>query len=246
MASSTGSSPRFPRSCGPEARGRRRLAALLVAAGLAANTVLAALPGYVREALSKFNPEVPPGWAYTITTTRGDVTASERFDPAKPPAERWTLLRHKGAAPGAKDLEKYAQLKAVNPGPTTQAAFTKADIEPGSLELIREDDERAEFKGLFRSESTGADKMLGHLQLELVVNKRLPHIERYRLGLIEPYNPVLGVKMKSLAVEMTFTAPTADRPSLPAVSTSHFTGRIFFIGTEEHLRVEYADFARTE
>jgi hypothetical protein len=189
---------------------------------------------------------VPSGWAYTITTTRGDVTASERFDPSKPPAERWTLLRHKGAAPAAKDLEKYAQLKAANPGTTTQAAFTKGDVEPGSLQLIHEDDERAEFKGTFRSESTGSDKMLGHLHVQLVVNKRQPHIERYRLGLIEPYNPVLGVKMISLAAEMSFTAPAADRPSLPAVSTSHFVGRIFFIGTEENLRVEYSDFTKAE
>lgn len=244
MASSTGSSPRLPHLC-PDV-GRRRAGAFVLAVCLAANTALAALPGYLREALAKFNPDVPPGWAYTITTTRGEVTASERFDPSKPPAERWTLLRNRGAAPTPKDLEKYAQLKAANPGSTTQATFTKADIEPGSLELVTEDADRAEFKGTFRSESTGADKMLGHLRVNLVVNKHQPYVERYQLALIEPYKPVLGVKMNSLAVAMSFTAPTPDRPSLPGINTSHFTGRIFFIGTEEDLRVEYSDFTKVE
>jgi hypothetical protein len=124
--------------------------------------------------------------------------------------------------------------------------FTKADIEPGSVELIREDEERAEFKCAFRSESAGADKMLAHLQLRLAVHKNAPFIENYQLELLAPYNPILGVKMNGLAVKMTFTAPAADRPSLPAVSTSHFQGRIFFIGTEEKLRVEYSDYTRLE
>ena len=204
------------------------------------------MPDYLRVALKKFSPEVPAGWAYTLTTTRGEVTTSEHFDPSKPPDERWTLLRHNGAAPAPADLEKYARLKAANPTPASSAVFTKADIEPGSVELVREDDERAEFKCVFRAESAGADKMLSHLQLRLVANKRQPYIENYQLELLAPYTPVIGVKMNGLAVKVTFTAPLADRPQLPAVSTSHFQGRIFFIGTEENLRVEYSGFVRPE
>jgi hypothetical protein len=77
------------------------------------------------------------------------------------------------------------------------------------------------------------------------VNKRLPHVEKFVLELKEPYNPVLGVKMRELRVQATFTPPTEGRPSLPATSHSHFVGRIFFIGTEENLVLTYADFARS-
>ena len=222
------------------------LGVLFLALVLTGNSAFAGMPDYLRAALKNFSPEVPPGWAYTQTTTRGDVTTTEHFDPSKSPEERWTLLRYNGAAPTPGDVEKYARLKAANPAPASSAVFTKADIEPGSVEIVREDDTRTEFKCAFRAESAGADKMLAHLQLRLVVDKRTPHIESYQLDLLAPYNPVIGVKMNTLAVKVTFAAPLPDRPGLPVVSTSHFQGRIFFIGTEENLRVEYSGFTRAE
>ena len=228
---------------GPSSRLLRhwfRLGVLVLGAAGAGH---AALPDYVRAALSRFNPELPAGWAYTTTTVRGDVSTTERYDPAKAPEEQWTLLRFNGRPPLPADLEKYRKLRAANPSPASQATFTRADIEPGSLQLLHEDAERAEFAGAFREAAAGADKMLRHLRLRLTVNKRQPHVEKFALDLLAPYTPILGVKMNELAVTMSFTPPTPDRPSLPAASTSHFAGRIFFIGTEEDLRVTYADFA---
>ncbi len=241
MASLTGSFP--PRR--PETAARRRFGLLTLAVCFCATTASPALPDFLQAALGKFNPAVPPGWAYSQTTERNNLTTIERFDPSQPPAEQWTLLRYNGQAPSAPDQKKYDQFKAANPTASTQAAFQKSDIEPGSIELVHEDTERAVFNCAFRSESADSDKMLGHLHLQLVVNKRQPHVEKFQLALREPYSPVLGVKMNGLIVEMIFSAPTSDRPSLPAVSTSHFVGRIlFFIGTEENLRLTYFDFSR--
>lgn len=203
----------------------------------------AAAPGYLREALGGFNPELPAHWAYTTTTVRKEVSTAERFDPAKPPGEQWTLLLYNGGPPAAAELAKYQKLRAANPQPVSQATFQRSDIEPGSLQLVREDAERAEFRGGFREVSAGADKMLRHLELRLLVNKRLPYVEKFILNLREPYSPIFGVKMNELHVEMTFTPPTPDRPSLPATSTSHFAGRIFFIGTQEDLSVAFTDYA---
>lgn len=216
---------------------------MLLAGLAAASAARAALPDYLRAALGKFSAELPAHWAYTTTTVRKEVSTAERYDPAKPPGAQWTLLLYNGQPPAARELEKYQQLRAANPVPATTANFARGDIEPGSLQLVREDAERAEFLGGFREESAGADKMLRHLQLRLTVNKRRPHVEKFTLSLREPYTPILGVKMNELVVEMNFTPPTPDRPSLPAASSSHFTGRIFFIGTQEDLRVTYSDFA---
>jgi hypothetical protein len=215
-----------------------------VLAGLGLATAgRAALPDYARAALEAFSAELPANRAYTITTVRKEVSTAERYDPAKPPDERWTLLRYNGRPPATAELEKYRKLRAANPQPVSPASFARGDIDPGSLQLVAEDDERAEFQGGFREVSAGADKMLRHLRLRLTVNKRRPHVEKYTLSLLEPYSPVLGVKMSELRVEMSFTPPAPDRPSLPAMLTSHFAGRILFFGTQEDLRVEYSDYA---
>lgn len=203
------------------------------------------MPGYLRTALANFTPGVPPGWACTITTTRNDDTLVERFDAAQAPGAQWTLLQCHGRAPTDKEREKYGQSRPPGSSVGPQANFQKGDIEPGSLVLVSEDDERAEFKGAFRQESTGADKMLGHLVLHLTVGKRQPHIAKYTLTLESPYSPVLGVKMHELQVETSFSTPAPDHPSLPITHASRFKGSILFIPTEEDLRVTFSDFVRT-
>ncbi len=197
---------------------------------------------YLHTALGKFSPEVPPAWAYSVTTERDGQQTTERFDPSKPPAEQWTLLRTQGHAPTTEDLEKYFKYKASQtPGPT-QATFHKNDIEPGTLKLVSEDADRAEFTCTFREQSTNTDKMLGHLGLRLMINKHQPHVEKFTLTLDAPYSPVLSVKMRELVVTMNFSPPTENRPSLPAQSASHFAGRMFFISVEENLHFTYFDF----
>lgn len=237
MASLTGSFP----SCRP----RRPRAALLALAVLVAATGAAAMPDYVREALQKFSPEVPAGWAFTLATVRNaEARTTARFDPARPPAEQWTLLELNGRPPTAGEASQFARARTGSGTSAPQGNFQRADINPASVTLVREDDTSGEFRCTFRAEATGADKMLGHLALRLTVTKQQPHVAKYALELQEPYSPVLGVKMRELLVETTFTPPAADRPSLPAASSSHFLGRIFFIGMEENLVLTYSDYAR--
>lgn len=215
---------------------------------LAVASVAAEVPAYVREALGKFSSEVPAGWAYTLTTVRNeDARTTARFDPAKPPAEQWTLLDLNGRVPTAKESTQYARARSGGGNASApQGTFQKGDIDPASITLISEDADRGEFSCGFRPEATGSDKMLGHLHLRLSVNKRQPHVEKFVLELKEPYSPVLGVKMRELLVQMSFTPPAADRPSLPAVNSSHFLGRIFFIGMEENLTLTYKDLVRVQ
>ncbi len=243
MASSTGSS----RSYGPPTGepGLRRVAgALLLGAGLLAAVGQAAVPPYLREALDQFTAEVPPGWAYTQTTVRDEESTIERFDPGVSPADQWTLQQHNNRPPDAEALAKYIKFKTASAPPLAQAPFQKSDIDPGSIELLREDGEQAEFTCSFRAESTGSDKMLGHLRLVLTVRKQPTYVEKFALELRAPYSPVLGVKMNELSVQMRFSPPGSDRPSLPAESSSLFGGRIFFVPTAENLRVTYSNFVR--
>lgn len=242
MASSNGSSPGQPRRI-ERLAGRLRLPALFLAAII---TAPGAPPEFFRAALAKFSAEVPPGWAYTQTTVRGDESTVERFDPGKPPVEQWVLVAHNGKPPPPAELEKYGKFKAASAPPLTQAAFHRNDIEPGSIQLVRDEPERGVFSAAFRPESSASDKMLDHLRLELVVHKQPAWVEEYTLELQAPYYPVLGVKMNELTVRFKFSPPGPDRPSLPALSTSWFAGRIFFVPTSEDLRVAFSEFARSE
>lgn len=239
MPGLTGSSPLCRR---PPLRGCALALGVLFAVAAAA----AAVPDYVREALGKFSPEVPAGWAYTLTTVRNaDARTTVRFDPTQPPAGQWTLVELNGRAPTAREIAQYARSRTGGGNSAAPSGtFQRGDIDPASITLLREDADRGEFSCGFRAEATGADKMLGHLQLRLTVNKRQPHVEGFILELKEPYSPVLGVKMRELLVRMSFTPPAADRPSLPAVNSSHFVGRIFFIGMEENLTLTYSDLVR--
>ena len=221
---------------------RRRRFACLAVFCLAAISAIAQTPDYLRTALARFNPNPPAGWAYALETTRNDRTMAELFDPSRPPGGQWTLRQFQGRAPTAEELEKYTQSRPAAGSGGMQANFQKDDIEPGSLKLIEENETRATFSATFREQSSGPDKMLGHLRLTLTVNKQPAYIERYVQELTEPYWPVLGVKMHQLRIEGSFSPPVGDRPSLPATLESHFTGRILLFSNEEKLRLIYSEF----
>jgi hypothetical protein len=217
---------------------------LVGAAVAAADVARAETPEYVRTALTSFSPEPAPRWAYTLTTVRNnDARSVARFDPTKPPIERWTLLELNGRKPTPAEANQYARARAGDTTPASaQGAFQKGDIDPASITMISEDAERGEFRCAFRAEAAGANKMLGHLILRLTVAKQRPHVEQYALELKEPYSPVLGVKMRELRVTARFTAPSEGRPSFPSTQTSHFAGRWFFFSMNEDLVLTYTDF----
>ena len=115
-----------------------RLLKLALLAGLTLRLGQAApQPDYLRTALATFNPAVPSGWAYTQITTQNKITITERYDPAKPAAEQWTLIQNNGQIPTAKELAQYVPYKAAQASSLTQPVFSPSDIEPASLELLR-------------------------------------------------------------------------------------------------------------
>ncbi|MFZ5495018.1 MAG: hypothetical protein ACOZE5_06730 [Verrucomicrobiota bacterium] len=201
------------------------------------------LPGYLRTALSRFSPDPPAGWAYTLATTRNDVRMVERFDPARPPGAQWTLVEWLGRAPTPDELENYTRSRPAGSG-GARANFQAADIEPGSLRLVRDDAEWADFIGDFREVAAGADKMLGHLQIRLFVHKAPAYVGKYQLELKSPYSPVLTVRMDELLVEATFTPPEGTAPSLPQAQTSRFRGRFLLFPKTETVVLIYSDFER--
>lgn len=217
--------------------------ALLVWLALAPLTAVAAIPDYLREAVSRYHPEAPKGWAYTLTTTRSNETSSERFDPAKPKGGEWTLLALNGREPTVQERESYIRYKKSNAPATARATFERGDLALESAELVREDAERAVFRVRFRDDA--GQPLLAHVLLELTVRKSPAAIEQSVLRLFERFSPALGIRMNELEVTTIHRPPAEGLPSLPQEVTSRFRGRMFFlVGIEEDLRVVYSDFAR--
>jgi hypothetical protein len=200
------------------------------------------LPPYVSEALARFSPNLPPDWAYTITTLRGGEISVERFDPSLPVEKQWTLLVLNQRPPTPEENSRYTSYR-ISTSRSTQPTFLRSDIDLPSLRLLREDDTRAEFHGRFREGLE--DPMLKNLELFLTIAKQPAAIEKFSIQLTEPYSPVLTVKMLELRVETSLLPPLPDRPDLPQRVTSRFRGRVLlFKSIEEDVESAYADFVQ--
>lgn len=217
---------------------------LLLALACLPSLRAAPLPDYFNRALRAFGGDTPAGWAYTLTTTRGAETTVERYDPGRPPAERWTLLQRDGRAPTADESHRYRSYKTAHSPVTPRPTFARGDIDLGSVRLEREDAETAVFHGRFREDLD--DPLLANLELRLTVAKASAHIARTELHLTTAYTPALSARILALSVIVTYTPPAPDRPALPASSESRFRGRVFFFkDVAEDLRITYSDYTAT-
>jgi hypothetical protein len=221
---------------------RRVLFFLVLAFSLVA-TAAAEVPPFLRTAIAQFNPDPPAGWAYTLTTARGDDTSSERFDPSRPKGGEWTLLATAGRAPTEKEIERYLRYKASNTPATSRASFARGDLDLEGAQLLSEDADRAEFRIRFRDSVN--QPLLAHVVLDLTVRKSSAQVERSVLRLFEPFSPALGVRMRELTVTTLHEGAEGNLPARPREVVSRFRGRMFFvIPLEEDLRVAYSDFVR--
>ncbi len=216
-----------------------RLLSLLL---LFAAVARAGSPAYFGAALAQLGSEVPPGWAYTLTTTRESDTTVERYDPSRPKDEQWTLVSRNGQVPTADEIKSYRSYKTTN-APSMRATFQRGDIDTGQAVLLREDAAHATFRCPFREDVD--DPLLKHMAIELTVAKQPPLVEKSVLQLKEPFSPIIGIKMTELRVEMTFSPPADGHPGLPLSAVSHFRGRLLlFKSIAEDLRVTYSEFVR--
>lgn len=216
---------------------------LLFIALLSVNALTAAeLPVYLSAALNRFSPEISPEYAYTLTTRRGDDVSVERFDPSRPRDRQWTLLERNHQPATAEENARYSSYR-ITTAPNVRATFARADLDLATLHLVKENATHAEYRGRFRKDV--ADPMLHRLEIALTVTKNPAAIERLVLELIDPFSPVLTVKMLELRVETLFRPPIEADPALPYRTVSRFRGRVLlFKAIEEDIQTDYADFVK--
>ncbi len=154
--------------------------------------------------------------------------------------QQWALLQRNRQPATAEEKARYTSYRITH-APTARATFKRGDLDLASFQMIRETASHAEFQGRFREDLT--DPMIHHLELILTVAKQPAAIEQYLLRLIEPYSPILSVKMMELEVRTRLSDRATPGLSMPQTTTSHFRGRILFIKSiEEDIETSYADF----
>jgi hypothetical protein len=206
----------------------------------------AATPAYLATALRGFpSGSLPSDTAYEMEITRNGHRVRERFDPARPVAERWTLLEFAGRSPTPGEIVQHRATRAKGGATASfQADFAAADIDRASLRLESEDASTAVYTGAFTVDAAERDGFLARSVLRLTVDKRRAEVAAYELRLQRAFSPVLGVKIYELVAGAEFHRPPGLGALLPSRTWSRLNGRIFFSSTREDLEARYSGFAK--
>jgi hypothetical protein len=193
------------------------------------------------DALAGFRAEGAKGWAFTQTTTSGNKSLVERYDPSKPEFSRWVLLKKDGAAPSAADLTEYEQkLSRRSRGDT--APNVKDQLDRATCERVEENTERATYR--FRLKAIDKDdKSAPFMAVTFTLHKPTHTIEQVDLFNVEPFSPVFLVKVAEAKTTMKYSLPEGDRSTLLQNVTVKVRGRAMWIRSlDEDMTVVYSDY----
>ncbi|HEY4300946.1 MAG TPA: hypothetical protein VGM73_08745 [Candidatus Didemnitutus sp.] len=217
---------------------------LVLGVALAARAPAAEPPAPVGEALHRYNPDPPIGWAYSVAVHRGTRESIESFDPTRPAGQRWTLQKVDGRPPTPQESDRYARYReTTDTGNGARATFVRGDLDLNSVREVANEPGSVSFHCSFRPEAP--EPVLAHLDLQLVVGRDPARVRRSVLRLVAPYSPIFGVTMKSLVVETVYASPPGENLDFPALRISRFEGRVLgFWPIEESVETRYLSFHR--
>ena len=156
-------------------------------------------------ALKMIREDYTENLAFIERVTRGDNTVVGDYDPGREESP-WILLSLDGAAPEAKDRDKYVkdkikQTENLKKFPERSPLGVKTMVEVGSLHLIEEQPER----WLFAFTPTGEDqKMMRKMKGKLSINKTGNYLEWMDVRSEKPFKVNLVTKMKEFLMHYEF------------------------------------------
>lgn len=218
-----------------------RLFLALCLALSSASLFAGSMPPELAAALKEFRAEGPKGWAFTQKTVAGDKSRVERYEPLGRHSIQWKLISQNGAAPSSEDVEKYNELKARRSS-NENAPNVKDQIIPESCEVVSETPERGVYR--FRLKPGGDDdKAAEHMRATFSLHRASSTIESVELASIEPFSPVMMVKVDEARTVMTYSLPETDRPSFLQTVVVRVRGRaMWFRSLDQDMTVTYSDY----
>ena len=216
---------------------------LLVLSCVVCSGLFAAVPPELTEALKNFRGDPPKGWSFTQTTAGEGKSTVERCDAAKPEFDRWTLIRKDGHPPTDDEARDYFEVRSRRSRGGTAPKLTD-QFDLNTLENVSDTPERATFRLRLRA-GEAADKTAEFLRVTLVLHKPTRTLESIELASTGEFSPTFGVKIAEMKTALSYSVPTAERPSLPQTVTTRLRGRAFlFKSLDADLTVTFSDYER--
>ncbi len=208
-----------------------------------ASAAFAAPPALLTTALENFRADAPKGWSFTQTTSAEGKSTVERCDAAKPEFDRWTLIQKDGRAPTADEAKDYAEIRSRRSRGGTAPKLTD-QFDLMTAETASDTPERATYR-LRMKPGEVDDRTAAFLRVTVVVHKATRTVEAIELASTEAFKPTFGVTIAEMATKLTYSVPTADRPSLPQAVTTHVRGTAFFFKSlDADMTVAFSDYER--
>ena len=157
---------------------------------------------------------------------------------------RWTLLEKDGRAPDADELEDYREKQTRRSRGDTAPDVTK-QLDLGSAEKVSEDEERVAYRFQLKPGAED-DSTAAHLRSTFTFHKPTRSVERVVLASVEPFSPMLAVKIREVSTTMEYSLPSDERPSLLRRIVVRVRGRAMLVKSlDEDMEVEYSDYRYT-
>lgn len=218
-----------------------RLLIALFLAFLSSQLWSASMPAELASALKEFRAEGPKGWAFTQTTTAGDRSRVERFEPLGKYSIQWKLLQQDGKPPTDEEVQKYTELKARRSSNET-APNVKDQIIPDTCEVLSETPERGVYRFQLKPGDSD-DSSAPFMRATFTLHRPRASIEQVELASTGPFSPVLMVKVEEARTVMIYSLPSGDTPSLLKEVTVRVRGRaMWFRSLDQDMTVSYSDY----
>ncbi|MBC7367586.1 MAG: hypothetical protein H7343_12395 [Undibacterium sp.] len=205
------------------------------------STLVAAVPAEVRQALQAFRTEGPKGWSFTQTTSAEGRQLVEHYDAGQPEFRRWTLITQDSQPPSALDTKNYRE-KFTRQSRGGDGPRLNQQIDLATLTTLADTPDQTTFTARLKTPENG-DRTAAFLRAIFVWNKGSQTIKSFTIESIESFSPTLGVKIAEMRTTMTYSRPSADRPSLLENVTTRLRGRAFWLKSlDADMIVEYSDY----
>jgi hypothetical protein len=220
---------------------RRCLISIVFLLAFLVGSLRAAVSPELREALDSFRTEGPKGWAFTQSTASAEKSRVEKFDPLQDFFLKWTLVAENGVPPTVSELNTYRQEHSRRSGGNT-APNVKEQMDYDSAELVSDDG--TESAWFFRLKpGADDDSSAEHMAVKLWFHQPTNTISRIELHSLEPFSPVLAVKIELARTVIEYSIPTAETPSLLQSISVKVRGRAFYFKSlDSDLTVSYSDY----
>ncbi|MEL7487186.1 MAG: hypothetical protein AAGJ87_08225 [Pseudomonadota bacterium] len=184
-------------------------------------------------------------WAFTMRRTQYEKDRADtytlRFDPRRPPKERWSLLEPTEDSLSSDEKKEFKNIRKNAVNADGQLVYDKLSVDIDTAQIRSEDADRAEL--LVRSlDDSIPQKMRDAVDMVLTVNKPARYVETVALRAREPFKPAPVAKLETF-MQIQHYAPLDDGgPAILRKSEAEASGKAMFRAFNSKSLTEYFDF----